>query len=117
MSHMCPVDQEGAMVTQGIEAPAKVATFGRRKVTPRVCVADSKQHIRAFLAETLEDLGFVTCECPQVSDLGAVLDAHLPDLLVVGLSAGGDPARELFETLAAKQFDGKVLLLGPRNSL
>ena len=38
-------------------------TFGRRKVTPRVCVADSKKHLRTFLTEVLEDLGFVTCEC------------------------------------------------------
>ncbi len=104
------------MVNQRIEEAAKLATFGRRKVTPRVCIADSKQHIRTFLAEALEELGFVTCECMQASQLGAVLDAQLPDLVVLGLSAGGVEAREMLKALAVKEFEGKVLLLGPRDS-
>ena len=67
------------------EAP-RVTTFGRRKVTPRVCVADRKPHIRTFIAEVLEELGFVTCECMHSSQLATVLDEHLPDILVLGLS-------------------------------
>jgi hypothetical protein len=38
----------------------KPKTFGRRKVKPRACVADGKRHLRAFMREVLEDLGFVT---------------------------------------------------------
>jgi len=41
-------------------AGPKLKTFGRRKMTPRVCVVDSKRHLRAFMSEVLEDLGFVT---------------------------------------------------------
>ena len=48
-------------------------TFGRRKVTPRACVADGKRHLRAFLAEVLEDLGFVTSECASADELQTVL--------------------------------------------
>ena len=48
------------------------ATFGRRKVAPRACVADSKKHLRTFLTEVLEDLGFVTSECAKADDLGTV---------------------------------------------
>lgn len=40
-----------------------VATFGQRKITPRVCIVDAKRHIRTFLAEALEELGFVASEC------------------------------------------------------
>ena len=98
------------------EEAIKSASFGRRKVRPRVCVADGKQHIRKFLGEALEELGFITCECTQVGELGAVLDAQLPDLVVVGLSSGGIEAAAILEVLAARAFDGEVLLLGPRNS-
>ncbi len=53
------------------------ATFGRRKVAPRACVADSKKHLRTFLTEVLEDLGFVTSECAKADDLAMVLETQL----------------------------------------
>jgi EAL domain-containing protein (putative c-di-GMP-specific phosphodiesterase class I) len=99
------------------EETIKLATFGRRKVKPRACVADGKQHIRKFVGEVLEEIGFITCECAQVGELGAILDAQLPDLVVVGLSAGGIEATAMLNALAARAFDGKVLVLGPRDSL
>ncbi len=104
------------MENQRPEEAIKAATFGRRKVRPRVCVADAKQHIRKFVGEVLEELGFITCECAQVSELSAAFDAQLPDLVVVGLSAGGIEAAAMLKALAARAFDGKVLLLGPRDS-
>ena len=104
------------MEDQDHEEARKIPTFGRRKVTPRVCVADSKQHIREFLGEALEELGFITCECAQASDIDEVIDNHLPDIVVLGLSAGGVAAGEMLKALAAKAFEGKVLLFGPRNS-
>ena len=104
------------MSSRSIEEIGKVATFGRRKVAPRVCIADSKQHIRTFLSEALEELGFITCDCAQVGEIDAVLDSHLPDLVVLGLSAGGVEAGRMLKGLAAKAFEGKVLLLGPRES-
>ncbi len=104
------------MENQRPEEAIKLATFGRRKIRPRVCVADGKQHIRTFLGEALEELGFITCECTQIGELSAVLDAQLPDLVVVGLSAGGIEAAAMLKALAARAFDGKVLLLGPRDS-
>jgi EAL domain-containing protein (putative c-di-GMP-specific phosphodiesterase class I) len=104
------------MDNRRIDQASRLATFGRRRVVPRACIADSKQHIRIFLKEALEELGFVTCECAQAGDLDAVIDTHLPDLIVLGLSAGGPAAGELLKALAARAFEGKVLLLGPRDS-
>jgi DNA-binding response OmpR family regulator len=104
------------MTTQRTEEASQLVTFGRRKVRPRVCIVDDKQHVRTFLAETLEELGFITCECAQVSELGVVLDRHLPDLIVLGLSGGGVEGAEILKGLAARTFDGKVLLLGDRNA-
>jgi EAL domain-containing protein (putative c-di-GMP-specific phosphodiesterase class I) len=92
-------------------------TFGRRKVVPRACIADAKQHVRTFLGEALEEMGFITCECAQPSELAAVLNAELPDLVVIGLSTFRVEAGEMLETLAANGFAGKVLLVGPRDSL
>src|SRR6266540_1475943 len=110
--HAAPM-REDIMENQGSEGVAKVAPFGQRRVRPRVCVSDGKRHIRTFLTEILEELGFITCESGQVGELDAVLDARLLDLVVLGLSAGGIEACEMLKLLAVKKFDGKVLLFGP----
>lgn len=98
-----------------LEKGTKVAPFGQRKVRPCVIVSDAKQHIRTFLMEALQGLGFATRECAQVGELGAVLDAQLPDLVVLGLSGGGIETCEMLNLLALKEFHGKVLLLGSRS--
>src|SRR4051812_23449750 len=96
---------------------ARGAAFGKRKVTPRVCIADNKTHLRTFLADVLEDLGFITCECAEVGALAAILDANLPDLVLLGLSFDGIEAGRILEILAANGFAGKVLAIGPRESI
>ena len=104
------------MTKQQPEEILKLPTFGRRKVASRVCVVDGKPHVRKFLCETLEEIGFITRECAHVATLDAVLDEPLGvDLIVVG-SANGEHAATVVEALAAKEFGGKVLLFGPRNS-
>lgn len=37
----------------GEAAGSRLKTFGRRKITPRVCVVDSKRHLGAFMSEVL----------------------------------------------------------------
>src|SRR5262249_30132353 len=72
----------------------KLAAFPLHSVMPRVCVAEARQQMRTFLAETLEDLGCVTRECVHVAELSAELGTRPPDLVVIGSSAGGiRPAR------------------------
>ena len=93
-----------------------VVTFGRRKVRPRICIADGKQHIRSFLSEALADLGFVTSECDHFEKLNAVIEAEIPDLIILGMSTEALAAAEILETLASRPFVGKVLLVGPRTS-
>src|SRR6202049_5210169 len=92
-------------------------TFGRRKVTPRACIADSKKHLRAFLTDVLEDLGFVTSECAKADELGMILDTQLPDLIVMGLSVDGIEAGKILEILVRRDFGGKVLAIGARESI
>ena len=53
---------------------SRATHFGHRRLTPRACVVDSKKHLRLFLSDALEDLGFVTSECGQRRRTGGVLD-------------------------------------------
>jgi len=105
------------MTTLNLDENPRSAAFGRRKVTPRVCIADSKKHLRTFLAEILEDLGFLTYECAKASEFAAILDTQLPDLIVLGLSFDGIEAGTILEILAEKAYAGKVLAIGPRESI
>lgn len=93
-----------------------ISTFGRRKIAPRACVTDSKPHIRNFLRDALEELGFITCECEQTESAGAIVQDQHPDLFVMGLSAGGIAANEILGLLEQMKFDGKVLVFGPQIS-
>src|SRR5258708_37039844 len=91
---------------------ARCAGFGHRKVTPRACVADSKKHLRAFLSDALEDLGFITSECSSASEVYSVLGAQRPDLFVLGVSVDGIEVGKILEALVKKEFGGKVLVVG-----
>jgi EAL domain-containing protein (putative c-di-GMP-specific phosphodiesterase class I)/CheY-like chemotaxis protein len=93
------------------------AWFGHRKMMPRACVTDSKKHLRLFLVDALEDLGFITSECGQAGELAGVLDAQQPDLLVLGVSVDGIEVGKILETLVKKNYSGKVLVIGPQQSI
>ncbi|HUN96424.1 MAG TPA: EAL domain-containing response regulator [Bradyrhizobium sp.] len=99
------------------ENRASNTSFGRRKVLPRACVTDSKKHLRTFLTDILEDLGFVTSECATTNELGVILETQLPDLVVLGVSVDGIEAGKILEALVRRQFGGKVLALGARDSI
>ncbi|MET4801701.1 EAL domain-containing response regulator [Bradyrhizobium sp. LB11.1] len=98
-------------------AGRRLKTFGRRKMMPRACVADSKRHLRAFMSEVLEDLGFVTSECSSASELQTMLATDLPDLILLGIAADGIEPGQFLETLVREAFDGKVLAVGARESI
>src|SRR3981081_3108321 len=105
MNHINPKEQ------------ARFAGFGHRKVMPRVCVTDRKKHLRTFLSEALEDLGFITSECGKASELTAVLDVQQPDLFVLGVSFDGTEVGNILEILVRKDFGGKVLVIGQPDSI
>jgi EAL domain-containing protein (putative c-di-GMP-specific phosphodiesterase class I)/CheY-like chemotaxis protein len=96
---------------------ARAGYFGHRKVMPRACVADGKKHLRTFLAEILEDLGFITSECGNANELAAILDMQQPDLVVLGVSFDGIEIGNILEILVKKHFSGKVLVIGQPQAL
>jgi EAL domain-containing protein (putative c-di-GMP-specific phosphodiesterase class I) len=89
---------------------------GQRKLRPRACVIDVKEHIRTVLEDALENLGFITCECGRAGELALVLEVHHPDLVVIGLSIEEPEADEILRLLTGRTFGGNVLLLGPPES-
>ena len=96
---------------------SRAAHFGHRKLTPRACVVDSKKHLRLFLSDALEDLGFVTCECGQAGDLAGVLQAEQPDLIVLSVCVDGINVGEILEVIVRRNFGGKVLVIGQPDSI
>jgi EAL domain-containing protein (putative c-di-GMP-specific phosphodiesterase class I) len=96
---------------------AHAASFGHRKVMPRACVADSKKHLRTFLADALEDLGFIPTECANARELAGALDTQQPDLVVLGVSVNGVEVGEILEVLVRKSFAGQVLVIGQPDTI
>jgi EAL domain-containing protein (putative c-di-GMP-specific phosphodiesterase class I) len=107
--------QGGAMKNQEPGDQVPPAVVARQETVPRVCIADARRSIRTFIAEALGELGFATFECASATDLEAMLASGRTDLVVIGSSAGIE-ACEMVELLAARQFGGKVLVVGPRVS-
>ena len=90
--------------------------FGARRLPPRVCVVDAKPHIRTFLAEALEELGFVASQCGRASDVLGALAGTTPNLIVLGLLAPESDVTRTLRMLAANGYAGKVMLFGGRAS-
>ena len=93
------------------------AAFGRRKVSPRACIIDSKQHLRAFLADTLEELRFVTGECANAEELAMRIADQQPDLLVIGSTVGGVEAARIIDVACSAGFQGSVMLISSRETI
>jgi EAL domain-containing protein (putative c-di-GMP-specific phosphodiesterase class I) len=103
--------------TTKAEACAPAGGFGRRKVAPRACIVDRKPHLRAFLADALEEFRFITAECSGATELPARLAEHQPDLLVIGSTIDGVEAESIVDVLVAAGFTGRVLTIAPRESI
>lgn len=89
-----------------------LSDFGRRRVRPAVVIADDKPHIREFIREALEDMGFVVAD--GGSDRLVNLTAGKKvDLVMLGLSAGGLAASQAIENLAATGFGGRIMVFAP----
>ena len=50
------IDDRGAL------GMGEVVPFGRRPIPPRACVLENKTHVRTFIAEMLDELGFIARE-------------------------------------------------------
>jgi EAL domain-containing protein (putative c-di-GMP-specific phosphodiesterase class I) len=104
------------MQYRGTEDATRLAALAAQSGEPRICIADTRRSIRAFIAASVDELGIATFECAGVTDLDPILATSRPDLVVIGSSVGGIEACRMVELLAARHFTGKVLVLGQRAS-
>ncbi len=65
------------------ERRGEIVQFGRRPIPPRACIVENKTHVRMFLAEMLDELGFIAREADTL-DIRAMLREFRPDLIVLG---------------------------------
>jgi EAL domain-containing protein (putative c-di-GMP-specific phosphodiesterase class I) len=93
----------------------EVVPFGRRPIPPRACVLENKTHVRAFLAEMLDGLGFIAREA-VTGEVRTMLRDFRPDLIVLGPLDGGPEVRSVMQTLRAQGYGAKVMLFGGRSS-
>jgi EAL domain-containing protein (putative c-di-GMP-specific phosphodiesterase class I) len=94
----------------------KTVPFGRRRVVPRACVIDRKPHIRTFLSDTFEELGFISRPCGRISDVTTALADFEPDLVVLGLLIPESDVTQTLRVLKAEGYSGRVMLFGGRAS-
>jgi hypothetical protein len=66
------------MTKQQPEEALKLPTFGQRKMASRVCVVDGKPHVRKFLCETLEEIGFILFAKPMTAQKFALTSLRRP---------------------------------------
>jgi DNA-binding response OmpR family regulator len=91
------------------QSEATLVPFGSQRIRPCACLADTKPHIRKFLAQTFEELGFASFDCGRAEELAAILDTQAPDLVVIGY---GIEAITTLNALAEKAYDGEVVSAG-----
>jgi EAL domain-containing protein (putative c-di-GMP-specific phosphodiesterase class I) len=80
------------------------------------CICDSNRHVRTFLGDALEELGYIVCESAKAGELSGNLDEKPFDLVVIGFSGGGVLAHEFLTALTLHHYAGKVLLVGRPDS-
>ena len=97
-------------------ARGNTVQFGRRRAVPRVCVVDAKPHIRRFLSEALQELGFITRDCGRLTELSEALTDFQPDLVVLGLLKPESEVTKALQVLLTAHFTGRVMLFGGRAS-
>jgi len=93
----------------------EIVPFGRRPIPPRACIVENKTHVRTFLAEMLDEIGFIAREALPVDTRSALRDFR-PDLIVLGPLNGGPEVRAVMQTLRANGYGGRLMLFGGRSS-
>ena len=93
----------------------QIVQFGRRVGPPRACVLDHKPHVRSFLANMLDELGFATRDCGP-ADFKTILQEFVPDLVVFGPFNGKADVSLLIQAMVFSAYSGRLMLFGGRHS-
>src|SRR3569623_33937 len=97
------------LIEQPLWSATPVEGFGRRRVKPSALIIDGKPHVREFVREALEDIGFVTDDS-NTDHLADLITGRKIDMVLLGLSEGGVAGGVALQTLRELGFDGHVLV-------
>src|SRR5262249_47144772 len=95
---------------------SKLLPFGARRTAPHVCVIERKPHIRTFLSNALEDIGFIPHQCANTIEFRGLITAQLPELIVFGTLSSEAERKIALSNLAVDRYAGRVMLFGGRAS-
>jgi DNA-binding response OmpR family regulator len=93
----------------------EIIQFGRRPVPPRACVVENRIHVRMFLADMLDEMGFIAREA-DTTDIRATLRDFRPDVIILGPLDVGLEVQAVLRSLQAQAYGGAVMLFGGRSS-
>ena len=93
----------------------EIIQFGRRPIPPRACVVENRTHVRMFLADMLDELGFIAREA-DTTDIRTTLREFRPDMIILGPLSAGLEVQAVLRTLQAQAYGGAVMLFGGRSS-
>lgn len=93
----------------------EIIQFSRRPVPPRACVVEDRIHVRLFLADMLDEMGFIAREA-DTADIRATLRDFRPDVIVLGPLGAGLEVQAVLRSLQAQAYGGAVMLFGGRSS-
>jgi hypothetical protein len=108
--------QDGTMTgNNNGQGGCEIIQFGRRPVPPRACVVENRTYVRMFLADMLDELGFIAREA-GTADIQTVLRDFHPDLILLGPLGGTLEVQSFLKPLQAQVYGGAVMLFGGRSS-
>src|SRR4029450_1909546 len=93
----------------------EIIQFSRRPVPPRACVVEDRIHVRLFLADMLDEMGFIAREA-HPADIRATLRDFRPDVIVLGPLGAGLEVQAVLRSLQAQAYGGAVMLFGGASS-
>lgn len=99
----------------GEQKGCEIIQFGRRPIPPRACVVENRTHVRMFLADMLDEFGFIVREA-DTTDIRTMLRDFRPDLIVLGPLGARLEVEAVLRTLQAQAYPGAVMLFGGRSS-
>lgn len=97
------------LIEQPLWSARPVEGFGRRRIKPSALIIDGKPHVREFIREALEEIGFVADDS-NADHLPDLITGRKIDVILLGLSEGGIAGSIALETLRELGFEGHVLV-------
>src|SRR5262249_51287171 len=99
----------------GEQQGCEIIQFGHRPIPPRACIVENRTHVRMFLADMLDEFGFIVREA-DTTDIRTMLRDFRPDLVVLGPLGARLEVQAVLRMLRAQAYPGALMLFSGRSS-